>query len=191
MLPVLPPRAVSAARARGEREGDGPRDAGASAFFFGMVRSPNFPRVSILGERTCRRSGFAHRCKTRAQVSAASARFPRRRRWSGCPAPRPACSRAAWPSLAAGAPGRMRQKYEHLLKRGRIDAAAADAEVASVAVAPVVIVAHGLGSAVSVTGRCSTTYAERSRLRWPLPRSWAPSCPPGESSSWRTGGTGP
>jgi 3-hydroxyacyl-CoA dehydrogenase/enoyl-CoA hydratase/carnithine racemase len=39
------------------------------------------------------------------------------------------------PSLAAGAPGRMRQKYEPLLKRGRIDAAAADAEVASVAVA--------------------------------------------------------
>jgi 3-hydroxyacyl-CoA dehydrogenase len=39
------------------------------------------------------------------------------------------------PSLAAGAPGRMRQKYEPLLKRGRIDAAAADAEVASVTVA--------------------------------------------------------
>lgn len=38
-------------------------------------------------------------------------------------------------SLAAGAPGRMRQKYEPLLKRGRIDAAAADAEVASVMVA--------------------------------------------------------
>lgn len=39
------------------------------------------------------------------------------------------------PSLAAGAPGRMRQKYEPLLKRGRIDAGAADAEVASVTVA--------------------------------------------------------
>ncbi len=38
-------------------------------------------------------------------------------------------------SLAAGAPGRMRQKYEPLLKRGRVDAAAADAEVASVMVA--------------------------------------------------------
>lgn len=39
------------------------------------------------------------------------------------------------PELAAGAPVRMRQKYEPLLKRGRIDAAAADAEVASVRVA--------------------------------------------------------
>ncbi len=39
------------------------------------------------------------------------------------------------PALAAGAPGRMRQKYEPLLKRGRIDAAAADAEVAAVTVA--------------------------------------------------------
>lgn len=39
------------------------------------------------------------------------------------------------PSLAAGAPGRMRQKYDPLLKRGRIEAAAADAEVASVTVA--------------------------------------------------------
>jgi 3-hydroxyacyl-CoA dehydrogenase len=39
------------------------------------------------------------------------------------------------PELAANAPGRMRQKYEPLLKRGRIDAAAADAEVQSVAVA--------------------------------------------------------
>ncbi len=39
------------------------------------------------------------------------------------------------PDLAANAPGRMRQKYEPLLKRGRIDAAAADAEVASVMVA--------------------------------------------------------
>lgn len=39
------------------------------------------------------------------------------------------------PELAANAPGRMRQKYEPLLKRGRIDAAAADAEVASVRVA--------------------------------------------------------
>ncbi|MCC6848408.1 MAG: enoyl-CoA hydratase/isomerase family protein [Deltaproteobacteria bacterium] len=39
------------------------------------------------------------------------------------------------PELAANAPGRMRQKYEPLLKRGRIDAAAADAEVASVTVA--------------------------------------------------------
>ncbi len=39
------------------------------------------------------------------------------------------------PSLAANAPGRMRQKYEPLLKRGRLDAAAADAEVASVTVA--------------------------------------------------------
>ena len=38
------------------------------------------------------------------------------------------------PSLAAAAPGRMRQKYEPLLKRGRIDAAAADAEVAAVTV---------------------------------------------------------
>jgi 3-hydroxyacyl-CoA dehydrogenase len=38
-------------------------------------------------------------------------------------------------ALAAGAPGRMRQKYEPLLKRGRIDAAAADAEVAAVTVA--------------------------------------------------------
>ena len=36
--------------------------------------------------------------------------------------------------LAASAPARMRQKYEPLLKRGRIDPAAADAEVASVAV---------------------------------------------------------
>ena len=67
MLPVLP-RAVSVARARGWREGDGPRDAGASALFFGIVRSPNFPRVSILGGRACRRSGCAHGCKTRAQV---------------------------------------------------------------------------------------------------------------------------
>ena len=39
------------------------------------------------------------------------------------------------PELAANAPARMRQKYEPLLKRGRIDAAVADAEVASVAVA--------------------------------------------------------
>jgi 3-hydroxyacyl-CoA dehydrogenase len=39
------------------------------------------------------------------------------------------------PSLAAAAPGRLRQKYEPLLKRGRIDAAAADAEVAAVTVA--------------------------------------------------------
>ncbi len=39
------------------------------------------------------------------------------------------------PALAASAPGRMRQKYEPLLKRGRIDAVAADAEVASVTVA--------------------------------------------------------
>jgi 3-hydroxyacyl-CoA dehydrogenase len=39
------------------------------------------------------------------------------------------------PALAASAPGRMRQKYEPLLKRGRIDAADADAEVASVKVA--------------------------------------------------------
>ncbi len=39
------------------------------------------------------------------------------------------------PELAANAPGRMRQKYEPLLKRQRLDAAAADAEVASVAVA--------------------------------------------------------
>ncbi|MCC6767289.1 MAG: enoyl-CoA hydratase/isomerase family protein [Deltaproteobacteria bacterium] len=39
------------------------------------------------------------------------------------------------PELAANAPRRMRQKYEPLLKRGRIDAAAADAEVASVTVA--------------------------------------------------------
>ena len=39
------------------------------------------------------------------------------------------------PEFAANAPGRMRQKYEPLLKRGRIDAAAADAEVASVTVA--------------------------------------------------------
>jgi 3-hydroxyacyl-CoA dehydrogenase/enoyl-CoA hydratase/carnithine racemase len=39
------------------------------------------------------------------------------------------------PALAANAPGRMRQKYEPLLKRGRIDAAVADAEVASVRVA--------------------------------------------------------
>lgn len=39
------------------------------------------------------------------------------------------------PELAASAPGRMRQKYEPLLKRGRIDAADADAEVASVRVA--------------------------------------------------------
>lgn len=39
------------------------------------------------------------------------------------------------PALAASAPGRMRQKYEPLLKRGRIDAAAADAEVAAVTVA--------------------------------------------------------
>lgn len=38
-------------------------------------------------------------------------------------------------SLAAGAPARMRQKYEPLIERGRLDAAAADAEVASVAVA--------------------------------------------------------
>jgi len=39
------------------------------------------------------------------------------------------------PELAVKAPARMRQKYEPLLKRGRIDAAAADAEVASVKVA--------------------------------------------------------
>jgi len=39
------------------------------------------------------------------------------------------------PELAANAPARMRQKYEPLLKRGRIDAATADAEVASVTVA--------------------------------------------------------
>jgi 3-hydroxyacyl-CoA dehydrogenase/enoyl-CoA hydratase/carnithine racemase len=39
------------------------------------------------------------------------------------------------PELAANAPNRMRQKYEPLLKRGRIDAATADAEVASVKVA--------------------------------------------------------
>src|SRR6185295_9451051 len=39
------------------------------------------------------------------------------------------------PALAAGAPGRMRQKYDVLIKRGRLDAAAADAEVASVPVA--------------------------------------------------------
>ena len=39
------------------------------------------------------------------------------------------------PELAANAPGRMRQKYEPLLKRGRIDASSADAEVASVTVA--------------------------------------------------------
>lgn len=39
------------------------------------------------------------------------------------------------PALAANAPGRMRQKYEPLLKRGRIEGAAADAEVASVTVA--------------------------------------------------------
>jgi 3-hydroxyacyl-CoA dehydrogenase len=39
------------------------------------------------------------------------------------------------PELAANAPGRMRQKYDPLLKKGRIDAATADAEVASVKVA--------------------------------------------------------
>lgn len=39
------------------------------------------------------------------------------------------------PTLAAGAPARMRQKYEPLIQRGRLDAAAADAEVQSVAVA--------------------------------------------------------
>ncbi|MBI3769055.1 MAG: enoyl-CoA hydratase/isomerase family protein [Deltaproteobacteria bacterium] len=39
------------------------------------------------------------------------------------------------PALAAGAPARMRQKYAPLIERGRLDAAAADAEVASVAVA--------------------------------------------------------
>ncbi|MEO6026160.1 MAG: 3-hydroxyacyl-CoA dehydrogenase NAD-binding domain-containing protein [Candidatus Binatia bacterium] len=39
------------------------------------------------------------------------------------------------PELAANAPGRMRQKYEPLLKRGRVDAATADAEVGSVKVA--------------------------------------------------------
>ncbi len=39
------------------------------------------------------------------------------------------------PELAAGAPGRMRQKYAPLVERGRVDAATADAEVASVAVA--------------------------------------------------------
>src|SRR5262245_44475310 len=77
-MPVLPPRAVSAARARGGREGDWPRDAGASALFFGMVRSPNFPRVSIFGERACRRSGSAHGCKTRAQVLVATTALKRR-----------------------------------------------------------------------------------------------------------------
>jgi 3-hydroxyacyl-CoA dehydrogenase len=39
------------------------------------------------------------------------------------------------PELAAGAPGRMRQKYEPLIQRRRLDAAAADAEVGSVRVA--------------------------------------------------------
>jgi 3-hydroxyacyl-CoA dehydrogenase/enoyl-CoA hydratase/carnithine racemase len=39
------------------------------------------------------------------------------------------------PALAAGAPARMRQKYAPLIERGRLDAATADAEVASVAVA--------------------------------------------------------
>ena len=39
------------------------------------------------------------------------------------------------PELAAGAPGRLRQKYDPLIKRGRLDAAAADRETASVAVA--------------------------------------------------------
>ena len=39
------------------------------------------------------------------------------------------------PELAANAPGRMRQKYEPLLKRGRVDASVADAEVGSVTVA--------------------------------------------------------
>jgi 3-hydroxyacyl-CoA dehydrogenase len=39
------------------------------------------------------------------------------------------------PELAGGAPKRMRQKYDPLIERGRLDAAAADAEVGSVAVA--------------------------------------------------------
>jgi 3-hydroxyacyl-CoA dehydrogenase len=39
------------------------------------------------------------------------------------------------PALAAGAPARMRQKYDALIERGRTTAAAADTEVASVAVA--------------------------------------------------------
>jgi 3-hydroxyacyl-CoA dehydrogenase len=39
------------------------------------------------------------------------------------------------PALAAGAPSRLREKYEPLIQRGRIDAATADAEVASIAVA--------------------------------------------------------
>ncbi len=38
------------------------------------------------------------------------------------------------PELAAGAGGRMRQKYEPLIQRGRLDAATADSEVKSVAV---------------------------------------------------------
>ena len=36
------------------------------------------------------------------------------------------------PALAAGAPARLRQKYEPMIARGRVDAAGADAEVASV-----------------------------------------------------------
>ena len=38
------------------------------------------------------------------------------------------------PALVAGAPGRMRQKYDILIKRGRITAEEADREVASVSV---------------------------------------------------------
>jgi 3-hydroxyacyl-CoA dehydrogenase len=39
------------------------------------------------------------------------------------------------PALAGGAPARLRQKYDPLIERGRLDAAAAEREVASVAVA--------------------------------------------------------